>query len=252
FSGFAFTSWPSSRMAAVSAGERSAIEQRSRPASDAPRPASCSRTASALLANVCSSFGMSVLAGCCRAVLGENCVKGGDGFVDMLLAKNVGRQEAQHRLAGTVDQNAVLQHLCQNRFRQIRGVELRGQHQAETTHFCNGCVLLLQVFELAAEVITDFVDVIEQVLLFNRVKDSNAYGTSQWSAAESCSVHAGMNRLRCFIRAEQNAQRQSAGNRLGQRRNVRLNIVVLICKPFAGAAETCLNFVGNQQRAGGL
>src|SRR5579875_3981015 len=98
-------------MAAVSCGVRSEIEQRSRPASVAPRPASGSRTATVLLANFSSSLGLSALAGVGRAVLGKDLVQGSRGFIHVCPLNDIGRQEAQHCLARAVDEDVSFHHL---------------------------------------------------------------------------------------------------------------------------------------------
>jgi hypothetical protein len=55
-----------------------------------------------------------------------------------------------------------------------------------------------------------------------------------------------------FFRAEDRAQRNAAGERLGERGDVGLNAVVLIGAPLAGAAHAGLNLIDDEQRAGGV
>src|SRR5580698_4229594 len=151
-------------MVAVSAGVRSAMEQRSRPASDSLRPVSCSRTAYALLANVCSSSSMSLRAGLCRSVLRENCVKSSDRFIYVLFLKNVGRQEAQHRFAGAIDEDVLLHHHCEYRLCQFCRIKINSLHQTQTTDLCDSTMFLFEPIKPIAEVAADVVYVVEQVL----------------------------------------------------------------------------------------
>ncbi len=53
-------------------------------------------------------------------------------------SKNVGRQEAQHRVAGAVDHDVALQHLRHGTLGELRGVEFRSQHQALAAHIDDG------------------------------------------------------------------------------------------------------------------
>ena len=59
------------------------------------------------------------------------------------------------------------------------------------------------------------------------------------------------NGARDFFSAEDCAQRNAAGDGLGQRGDVRLNAVVLIGAPLAGAAHAGLNLIDDEQCAGG-
>ena len=72
----------------------------------------------------------------------KNFVERGDGGVHMLALKDVRRQEAQHRVAGAVDDDVPLEHLGDGELGQIGGVELGGNHQALAAHVDDACVLL--------------------------------------------------------------------------------------------------------------
>ncbi len=91
----------------------------------------------------------------------------------------------------------------------------------------------------------------EQTFLLDGVDDGDGHGAGQRSAAKGGAVHAGVNGARNFFGAEHGAKRNAAGKGLGQRGDVGLNAVVLIGAPLAGAAHAGLNFIDDQQRAGG-
>ncbi len=73
----------------------------------------------------------------------------------------------------------------------------------------------------------------------------------QRTAAEGGAVHAGVDGLRGFFCAEQGAEGNAPGQWLGQRHDVRQDAVVLVGAPFARSAHAGLDFVGDEQRAGG-
>src|SRR4029077_20539417 len=61
-------------------------------------------------------------------------------------------------------------------------------------------------------------------------------------------MHARLQRSCGFVRRKKGAKRQTARDRLGDGDYVRLDAVVLIGEPFAGAAEPTLNLVDQEQR----
>src|SRR3974390_331841 len=143
--GLRLTSWPNLRMARTSALERSPMEQRSSPARRAAAArmsgSFCTGTTSrcsivALLAKVLSSCGVGgVVCGAERgAAFGENFVECTDRCVHMGALQDVRRQEAQNRVAGAVDHDMALEHLCHDQLGKFRRVHLRCEHQALSAH----------------------------------------------------------------------------------------------------------------------
>src|SRR5277367_5978830 len=96
----------SSIMAAISNWERSATEQRSRPARLAVARASVlpSCTAFSSTANVLLAIPWPLLFRC--AFFTEDFVECGDRHVHVLAAHDEGRQKTQHGLAGAIDKDA--------------------------------------------------------------------------------------------------------------------------------------------------
>ena len=70
----------------------------------------------------------------------EDFVQRRDGGVDMRALQNVRRQEAQHRVAGAVDQDVPLEHLGDDELGEIRRIKLGGNHQALSAHVDDGLV----------------------------------------------------------------------------------------------------------------
>jgi hypothetical protein len=83
------------------------------------------------------------------------------------------------------------------------------------------------------------------------VDDGDGDGAGQRASAEGGAVHAGVDGARGFFGAEHRAERNAAGEGLGERGDVGLNAVVLIGAPLAGAAHAGLNLIDDEQRAGG-
>src|SRR5208282_2434086 len=134
-------------MARTSALERSAMEHRSSPdmrAAAARMSESFStgtavslRSMVALLAMMFSSCGRAVR----RGVFNKDFVQCSNRRIDMAALQNVRRQEAQHGIAGAVDENAALEHLRYSQLGQIRRIELSGDHQAFSAHIDNRLML---------------------------------------------------------------------------------------------------------------
>src|SRR6185437_2392580 len=144
-SGLALTAWASSMMAAISCTVRSAMEQRSRPlrrllASLKAVSDWMPRVAVGLRGEISSpsagfGFMTTVLLpmgffscrcgpGVCCCKIFQNFVERVDGDLDMLPLQNVGRKETKHGLAGAINDDAALHHLCGDLLCEFGGVEL--------------------------------------------------------------------------------------------------------------------------------
>ncbi len=97
------------------------------------------------------------------------------------------------------------------------------------------------------EVVAHFRCVRQQTFILDCVDHRDRNGAGQRSAAKGGAVHARMNRARHFFCAEHRSQRNAACERLRQRGDVRLNAVVLIRAPLAGATHARLNLIHNEQ-----
>src|SRR5437868_330319 len=82
----------------------------------------CRRSIVALLATVASSCNL-VGGTYGRCVLGEYLIQSRNSFIHMCAMQDVGRQKAQHSVAGAVDDDPAFQHLSYGQLGKIRGVK---------------------------------------------------------------------------------------------------------------------------------
>ena len=103
-----------------------------------------------------SSYGWGCGWGCgLRCVFGQNLVERGDGGIDVLALQDVRRQEAQHRVAGAVDEDVALEHLGHGELGEVGRIEFGGQHQALAAHIDDGIVAAREPAQLRLEVVAD-------------------------------------------------------------------------------------------------
>jgi hypothetical protein len=165
--------------------------------------------------------------------------------------KNVRRQEAQHRIAGAVDQNLPLQHLGHSKLGQIGRIKLRGQHQAFAAHIDDGAMRAASERNCLLEVVANLGGMSQQTLFLN-VRRSRQWPRHRPAARRQtwCRACRDEWRARNLFRAEHGPEGNAAGHRLGQSRNIGLNAVVLIGAPLARAAHAGLNLIDDEQRSG--
>src|SRR5258707_2149905 len=87
----------------------------------------------------------------------------------------------------------------------------------------------------------------QHFLLLHGLQKLQGHSTGQRTSAKSCAVHAGLNTSCDFLAHQQRAQRQPAGDRLGDSDKVRLDSIMLVSEPAASASQTALDFVRDQQ-----
>src|SRR5208337_961935 len=255
--GLLLTSWPSFRVARTSALERSAMEHRSSPAmraaaarmsgSFSTETAASLRSMVALLAMMFSSCGRTVR----RGVFGEKFVQRGNRRIDVAALQNVRRQEAQHGIAGAVDENAALEHLRHSELGKFCRIEFSGDHQAFSAHVDNRLMLAGKRPQAFHEIVAHFSGVRQQPFLLHGVDDRDADRASQRAAAKCGAVHTRVYRACNFLRAHNCSERNTASERLGECGHIGLDAVVLVGTPLAGAAHASLNLIDNQQCARG-
>ena len=103
-----------------------------------------------------------------------------------------GRQEAQNRVAGAVDEDVALEHFGDGELGQIGGIEFGRNHQALAAHVDDGAVARGQGAQLSLEVVADFGCVGQQIFFFNVVDDGDGHGAGQRASAKGGAVHAGV------------------------------------------------------------
>ena len=144
-------------------------------------------------------------------ISGEDLVQRRDGGVNMNALEDVRRQKAQRRIAGAVDDDAVLKHLGDGVLAQIGGVEFGSDHQALAAHLGDARVALGQLAQLLLEVLANLRDMIEQVFLFDVINHGSRDGAGKRTAAKGGAVHSRMEGARHLVGAERRAHRNAAG-----------------------------------------
>ena len=187
-----------------------------------------------------------------NGVLGEEVVERGDGGVDVLALKDVGRQEAENGFAGAVEDDLALQHGGKNRFGEVGGVEFDADHEAEAADLADAGVLVGELVELGFEVGAYFGDVFEEVGALDLVDDGDGDGTGERTTAEGGAVHAGGDGCRGALGREHGADGEASGEGLGDRDDVGHCVEVLKAEPLAGASEAALDLVGDEEGSGGV
>lgn len=192
----------------------------------------------------------------CRCCAGECCgedfVEGFDCGVDVLTLEKEGREQAKDCLAGAVDDDAALHHLGGNALGEVGGVDFDAEHEAFAADFGDAVVAFGELSELIVEVRARLVGVGEDVVALDGVDDGDGYGAGEWVTAERGAMHAGGDGFGGCVGTEHGAHGDAVGDGLGEGGDVGEDVVVLVGKPFAGAAHAGLDLVGDKECAGGV
>src|SRR5207302_10406009 len=92
-------------------------------------------------------------------------------------------------------------------------------------------------------------NIFEQYLVLNDLEELEGHGTSQRAAAKRGAMNPGRDAQGNLLGGENGAERKTGGERLGNQDNVRLRGKFLIGEEAAGAAESALNLIGDQNSA---
>src|SRR5579884_2599242 len=162
-----------------------------------------------------------------------------DGQRRLVERERQGRSEAERALAGAADDEAVRERRLDDR----RGgaVELDREQEPEPPH-------LAELGEPVAQAGGDFAHVGEERIV-DRVDDGARCGARDRIAAERGGVVAGRERRRRVVGDEQGADRQPVCEALRERDCVGLHAQLLPREEGAGAADTCLHLVEDEQGA---
>ena len=185
-------------------------------------------------------------------MLSEEFIEGGDGLVDVLALDKEWGKETQDRFVGAVEEDAVLQHAGEDGLGEVFGLQFDTNHEAEAADFLDGFVLALKGAELGEEVVAGCFDVVEEVGLLDLVEDSDGDGYGEGIASEGGAVGAEGEGAGGLFGAEHRADGDASGERLGQGRHIRLDAVLLVGTPLAGAADAGLDLVEHEESAGGV
>src|SRR6266581_3103562 len=160
-----------------------------------------------------------LLRSCC-----QNEFKEPEKIAHLRASDDKGRQQSQSKIVGAIDEQAALHGLADERH-ALHG-EFDADHQAFAANFADEAELGSKLRE-----------------------ELECNGTSQRAAAESGAVHPWRDARGDLLRGENGAERKSGGERLGDQNNVRLRGEFLIGEVTAGAPESALNFIGDQESA---
>src|SRR5579864_2082551 len=191
--------------------------------------------------------------------LGEGSVEEADGFVDVGLGRVEHGGEAEGVAVETAfaDEQTVLAgalHDLRGGFgSRLFGLAIFHQferlHQAHAAYVADERMLLLQLFELGAEVRANSVRVFEQLFFLDQFDGCFGGDAGDGISAESRDVRA-LEAARDFGSGYGEADRHSVGHALRARDHVRHDFPLLDAEPFlSGAAPACLHFVGDEERA---
>ena len=127
--------------------------------------------------------------------------------------------------------------------------EFQSLHQAHTADVADERVLLLKLFELAAEVIANDVGVFAEVFFFDEVDGGFGGDAGDGIAAEGGDVSALV--AGCDFRSgDSEADRNAVGHTFGTGDEVGRDLPLFDAEPFfTGAAPTGLDFVGDEKAA---
>src|SRR5665213_3474832 len=190
-SGCFLTAWASSMSAAISCTERSAMEQRSRPA----RPLAASvKAESDWMPRVTVGLGASASGDCITRVLlamycfsrqscagvgvkREQTVDCGDSLVDVLARDEERGEEAEDGFVRAVDDDAAFEQAGGEIFCEFGRLDFDADHEAEAADFLDRRVLRLQLAKLREEVVAGLANVREEAGMFDFVDDRDSDGT---------------------------------------------------------------------------
>ncbi len=141
--------------------------------------------------------------------------------------------------------------LLQARLHDRRAVDRQfdADHRALDADLRDERALRLERREARAEPLADLHGALEQVVGFDGLDGRQGGAGGERVAAERRRVRAGLELLGDLRLRDQPAHRDAAGQRLGQRHDVRLDVPVLVGVPLAGAAHAGLHLVEDQQQA---
>src|SRR5258708_5201843 len=183
-----------------------------------------------------------LLRGCCK-----NDLKEPEKFAHLRTSDDEGRQEAQRKIVGAIDEQTTLHGLADER-RAIDG-EFHTDHQAFAADFTDETEFRGKLHQAVAQLRAAHADICEELFARDDLEELKGNGTSQRAAAKRGAMHTGRDARGHLLRGENGAERKSGRKRLGDQNNVRLRGKLLIAEEAAGAAKSALNFVGDQESA---
>src|SRR5260370_5866620 len=177
----------------------------------------------------------------------KNEFKEPEKFAHLRAGDDEGRQQAQRKIVSTIDQQAALHGIADER-RACDG-EYDTNHQASATDFADKAEFGGKFRKAWGQLRAAHADIFEELFVLDDIEKLEGNGTSQRAAAKCSAMHPGRNARSDLLRGENGAEREASRERLGDQNNVRLRGKLLIAEEAAGAAEAALNFIGDQESA---
>src|SRR5580658_546028 len=181
---------------------------------------------------------------------GRFCAAGQDGFKlaekfgDVAPANDERREKPEDVAVGAIDQQSLPKRFGDERSALDRKIEAKDQSFA--THFADEIETRRKFFESGAELGAALANVVEQFFIFDDVEEFERRGADQRAAAKCRAVHSGAERGSEFFVGDERTQRKASRERLGDGYDVGKRAEFLVRETPAGAAQTGLDFIGDQ------
>src|SRR6266480_1092816 len=177
----------------------------------------------------------------------QNKFKEPEKFAHLRAGDNERRQQAQRKFVGAIDQQTTL-HGHADKRRAFDG-KFDTDHEAFAADFADEVELGGQFREALAQLRASRADIFEQLLVLDDVEELEGNPTGQRAAAKRGPVNPRRDARGNLLGGEYGAQRKAGGERLGNQDNIRSRSKLLIAEVAAGAAESALNLIGDQESA---
>src|SRR5713226_702739 len=141
-------------------------------------------------------------------------------FAHLRTSDDKGRQQAQGKIVGAVDEQAALHGFADER-RAFDG-EFDADHQAFAADFADETELDGKLGEAVAQLRAAHADIFQQLFVLNDLEELESHGTGQRAAAKRGAMHPGRDARGDLFGGENGAERKTGGERLGDQNNVRL------------------------------
>src|SRR5260370_5281712 len=184
----------------------------------------------------------SLVRSCCKYEFKER-----EKIAHVRASDDKGRQQAPSKIVGAIDEQAALHGLADKR--PAFDGEFDADHQAFAANFADEAEFRGKLREALTQLGAARADIFEEFFVLDDREELEGNGASQRPAAKRGAMHSRRDARGDILRGENGAERKSGGERLGDQNNVRLRGKFLIGGGTAGAPESALNFIGDQESA---
>ena len=184
-----------------------------------------------------------------RALWGEGLGEDGEGAVNLVGVDDEGGDEAQDVFTRGDAEESVFAGFGFVGFGG--GVEFQANHEPFAAHSGDEGIGGGKAAQAIHQARAHLVGVGEQVFFFDGFKGGEGHRTGERGAPEGAGVIAGLEDIGKFRGDGGSANREAAAQRLGHGDAIGADAEMLIAKPLAGAADTGLDFIEEQQQVFG-